>query len=570
MSELARNGLMAAGEASAQTLYYTARAGLLSELSRQTYDSLYKALREAVLNGIDAGADRVTIQFTHSADGPGLRVRDNGHGMDLRALRDAFMSLGGSAKFNDPAKYGRIGIGSLALLTYGSEAIVKTRRKGMATVVRAHLFHPQRLDRTARAQDLTAFPAGIATEEPYEGDPDDHFTTIELRGITPEAERVVTDPTATYALLDRLARVLPLPVRPGSRLYEALQSCSSDVASCLRKHIRDWSVPILVETPWSGPTELARRTYGDEPGEEWTGDLHPVWKAIRVASEQGYRTIHVGGYLLAQRHARASWMGLTARVQNVAVEEQTFFDVTADPGFRKYITGEVFLIGDVDTDRLININRTSFNRESVDYQAVQRVMQNEIEAFKRKRVAAPQRQKTKARRALDRRRAIIQAIRQVVEAANDETTGRKGLPSSNNGAFKTRKALSLADFLGDVDLLVEEIPEMPALDFEVCLPEGGAGLTAKISADLCEPSVDARGVRYALRFYESDRRDPPVLIRNRPREIMVNLGHPTCRERDPSRIATAVAIEIAYLDAVSEDSAEMYDRLMDLMVRLAE
>ena len=37
-------------------LRYTARVGLLPELSRQTYDSLYKALREAILNAVDAGA----------------------------------------------------------------------------------------------------------------------------------------------------------------------------------------------------------------------------------------------------------------------------------------------------------------------------------------------------------------------------------------------------------------------------------------------------------------------------------------------------------------------------------
>src|SRR3954452_12979041 len=113
----------AAGRADAEPrtgspLHYTARAGLLAELSRQTYDSLYKALRETILNGIDAGASKVELRFGSAADSDDLVVEDDGEGMDLPGLRQSFMSLGGSAKYADSSKFGRIGIGSLALLTY--------------------------------------------------------------------------------------------------------------------------------------------------------------------------------------------------------------------------------------------------------------------------------------------------------------------------------------------------------------------------------------------------------------------------------------------------------------------
>src|SRR4051795_1571095 len=76
-------------------LHYTARAGLLSELSRQTYDSLYKALRETILNGIDAGATRIHLDFGSTCEADELLVDDDGHGMDLDGLRRSFMSLGG-------------------------------------------------------------------------------------------------------------------------------------------------------------------------------------------------------------------------------------------------------------------------------------------------------------------------------------------------------------------------------------------------------------------------------------------------------------------------------------------
>ena len=45
-------------------LRYVARAGLLPELSAQTYDSLYKALREAVLNSADAAATLVQVDMS--------------------------------------------------------------------------------------------------------------------------------------------------------------------------------------------------------------------------------------------------------------------------------------------------------------------------------------------------------------------------------------------------------------------------------------------------------------------------------------------------------------------------
>src|SRR3954454_17595855 len=84
---------------SALALHYTARAGLLPELSRQTYDSLYKALREAVLNAVDAGATRIDLDFSRVTSGGVLTVSDNGCGMSTHDFVEQFMSLGGSTKF---------------------------------------------------------------------------------------------------------------------------------------------------------------------------------------------------------------------------------------------------------------------------------------------------------------------------------------------------------------------------------------------------------------------------------------------------------------------------------------
>src|SRR5690242_11902680 len=135
-------------------LRYVARAGLLPELTRQTYDSLYKALREVVLNSVDAGAKEVVIDVSAIESDGTLTISDDGVGMSLDELQHSFMSLGGSQKFASKEKFGRIGIGSLALMHYAQRVEVETKRAGSRAVTKAVITHPWALDQTQRAQDL--------------------------------------------------------------------------------------------------------------------------------------------------------------------------------------------------------------------------------------------------------------------------------------------------------------------------------------------------------------------------------------------------------------------------------
>lgn len=160
----------------------------------------------------------------------------------------------------------------------------------------------------------------------------------------------------------------------------------------------------------------------------------PIQKTLRVIDSDASRDVRVVGYLLNQQHASPSWSGLTARVQNVAVEEQTFFDLTTDPGFRKYITGEVWIHGEVDNDRLINIDRSSFNRESADYQVLQRFLRRSIVEFKATNVQRPQRQKVAIRRRLEQHRSMTRALQQIAVKAVDR--GDVVAPARDFGACR--------------------------------------------------------------------------------------------------------------------------------------
>lgn len=548
------------------TLHYTARAGLLSELSRQTYDSLYKAIREAILNGIDAGATKIHIDLGLDPDEDEIVLADDGEGMDLEGLRRSFMSLGGSAKYKDAAKFGRIGIGSLALLTYAREGIIETKRSSDAEVVEAHLFHPQALDREQRSQRLEDFAAGQVSTRVYAGDPDDHFTRIRLVGLAPEAKLVIREPTEFYALVDQMRRVLPLPLG-NSRLVDSLEKEDPDLVQLLRAHTDQWSVPITVSSPIHEDLALHKRTYGDDSNEEWAGRIQPLHRKLRIIKPGERREFVVAGFLVNQRRSSPTWSGLTARVQNVAVEEHTFFGVETDPGFRKYITGEVFLLGEVDVDHLININRTSFNSESRDYQTTQRFVGEEVEHFKRHQVALGQRRKVEVRRVLEDYRVMVEEVERLahwVDHVMQLVRSGDGLPSSKNGSL-SRAALDgikeRISTLGARMLIDDETT--PSAGYRIERPADSDRLTVRTAERLASPSVEVGTKVYALAMRRGKPNGPAVIVKNRPREIIFNTGHPAIGKDCTGHQASQVlALEMSYLFAETGDA----DRLYELML----
>jgi hypothetical protein len=434
-------------------LRYVARAGLLPELSRQTYDRFYKAVREAVLNSVDADASHVTIDLRTVADRDEFAVIDDGIGMSTRELCEHFMSLGGSGRFGDASRYGRIGIGSLALLQYGKRAIVETKRAGSTAITVAEIEHPWQMSRDTRRAHIDEIHAGVAQEFAYDGDVGDHFTRVRILGLQESVAVFGSDIPTFYRLVEDLRRVLPLPLGSSPTLSE-LKRFAPAVAEEIAEHVQKWSIPVTICAPWDPEIVLTRRLYGDEEasGESWNGHPIPISKNLTVTGDEGRRQIRVVGFLLGQTRAIDSWSGLTARVQNVAVEERTFFDVTSDAGFRKYVTGEIWILGDVDRGRLINIDRSSFNKECDDYQVLQRFLSRMILDFKSAYVQRPQRRKVEIRRALQRRVDTVRAITTVLQTL-EETFGESldDLPVSEPGRRVKQTAEEQGPEFGIVD-----------------------------------------------------------------------------------------------------------------------
>ncbi len=552
-------------------LRYVARAGLLPELSRQTYDSLWKAVREAVLNAVDASATRIDLDLSKVGQGRELTVADDGSGMSIEEFCDQFMALGGSSKFRERDRFGRIGIGSLALLQYGDSAVIETKRSGAATYTRAVVRHSWDLNRSERRESLGDLPAGEAVEEIYDGDSEDHFTRVRILGVNEEVMAVGLDPNAFYALIERLRRALPLPLSDGP-LRTALAKDAPELVDVLAEHCQEWSAPVFVHSAWERNVALSRRSFGDEPSgaESWSGPPMPILKTLRVPGDSPRRRVTVAGYLLNQRHAAADWMGITARLQNVAVEEHTFFDVTSDPGFRKYISGEVWILGDVDRERLINIDRASFNRECRDYEAVQRFLARVILEFKSTSVQRPQRAKVAIRRLIENRLSAIDAVGRVVAVASNMYQG-KGLPASERGRFRMQNEETLVDLLERHGAVVQVTSKTSSRrsPYDLDMTEDGSAVLVRLHPDANAPYVEARGTRYALKWSRSGSNAAPVVVRDRPRQICVNLDHGSNSEAMSSdKIQTSLALELAYLLSIESDEASLYDVMLSFLEAL--
>jgi hypothetical protein len=547
-------------------LRYVARAGLLPELSRQTYDSFYKALRETVLNSVDAGATRVDIDLSQVSTNLELLVADDGVGMSRDEFCDHFMSLGGSTKYGDGSQFGRIGIGSLALLHYARAATIETKRAGASEMTVARLEHPWSLDAGQRRTQLADMSAGRAVQQPYDGPSEDHFTRVRLHGVSDAVAEVERDPSAFYRLLDDLRRVLPL-TWSDSHIAESLSRHAPDLANLLLDHMEKWSIPVYVSSSWDREVRLTRRSFGDEPSgtEAWAGKIHPIHKTLRVPGTGSSRRITLAGFLLSQRRAFTAWSGITARVQNVAIEERTFFDVTSDPGFRKYVTGEVFFLGDVDRERLINIDRASFNRECADYRVAQRFMGADIVAFKAKSVQRPQRRKVTVRRLIEEYRDDISRIVRVTEQLNDgpRCNGRRGLPSSRNGRISRSDRACLVDALRDLGAEVGNSSELGSVGYRVETRPDDERIYVYLSEALVAPRTRVLDAEYAICFAEGRPTDPPVVIKNRPREIVFNSAHPANLDaRGRGKWHLSLALELAYLMAQGSGTNDLYDRML--------
>lgn len=108
-----------------------------------TYTTFTRAIREAISNSYDAGAEKVEVVFQPSSllqecepDEIKIQIHDDGRGMSGKEFWNQFMSI---RKTKDPSRkdketgrypIGKFGIGSLAFIPFTKEVIVFSKKRG--------------------------------------------------------------------------------------------------------------------------------------------------------------------------------------------------------------------------------------------------------------------------------------------------------------------------------------------------------------------------------------------------------------------------------------------------------
>jgi hypothetical protein len=88
----------------------------------------------------------------------------------------------------------------------------------------------------------------------------------------------------------------------------------------------------------------------------------------------------------------------------------------------------------------------------------------------------------------------------------------------------------------------------------------------EVADDLLHPRVELERASYGIRLHEARPNDPPLIVRNRPREVVFNLAHKVfAGDVRPSAIEMVMALELSYLIAATRADEDLYDSVLSLL-----
>lgn len=112
-------------------------AGHINKLGLELVGKQETAIIELIKNAYDADATHVTVDFINSEfEGGTLIIEDNGSGMDLETIKNAWMKISTDFKVQEKisprynrVRAGRKGIGRFAVQRLGTKLVLKTKVK---------------------------------------------------------------------------------------------------------------------------------------------------------------------------------------------------------------------------------------------------------------------------------------------------------------------------------------------------------------------------------------------------------------------------------------------------------
>lgn len=539
-------------------LFLTPKAGLITEISSQTYESLEKQFREVISNALDAKATRVEITVKPSQAGSGkIIIMDDGEGMSEDDLVNEFLAVGGSGKKGQNDKIGRIGIGFLAIAVLAETMELETRKAGTSEIIKAKFDIGDFLDDDNHRKELNKLQFGrISSVDKAEDDDERHFTKITLKSVKPEAMEHFTNPDYYEELLWKLERILPVKYHDEHKFF---QSLTAPMVDTLLKQ-NEKTINITLNTPIGGEGyQLVRTAYGQLPDENISGSGHGV---NEVTLEDSSTNLTVFGYFLdAGEQLSSKWEGILVRVKNVAVDTNTFFEFSRDAAAMKRITGELYIEG-LNEANVMTMNRSGFKKDHPDYIAIRKLVHQELTKFVRM-----------VRNRSEIRSDVKKKIKEIKDLKSCfKQIGRTISDNDIDISVIENKEMKLAGFesidfrkeIKDTNAEIKEVRPVAGIkDFDVKISADDYTQVI-VSEDLLTPEFYLGGEEYTYSLRKGKNNAPPLEIDNTNREVRANIGHPAMNSRNPDVIKIVTLLEIAYANAKG-NAKSLYDELMDLL-----
>lgn len=545
-----------------ETLYLVPKMGIVPEVSAQTYETIAKQFREVVSNSVDANARNIRISINIEKDDTYVLFSDDGEGMTLNELKNQYLALGGSERWYEQEKIGRIGIGFLAIAPLCEYAEIYTRKRGTNEAIAARLELGKLVDKRFRMGEIKDIPVGKIIEEIPNAEEmglSAHYTKIFLHRVKPKIRQAFSNPDMFREFSNELRTLLPLEYPPKCRLFDYI---SEELKSMLIEEANKHKINVYLNSD----SKLVKRVFGDDPSE-------------RFAHVEEIRNERVGkarvlGYLIDSQAKIRNWNGLVTRYANVAVEDSGFLGYEGHESAKPRVMGELFLAG-LNKNTAISINRNSFNEDDLGYRQVQAYIHERLLGF-----FSPHYKRSIIRSAVNKRMRRIKTIPKILSATATSLspvfTVYEMEKDSIERPIDLTKKVNLFDFhveneFGEtVVKIVDRLDDRKAArkGFGIVW-KGSKGLDAEILVETRHLSKASSKViigdaEYAVQFVRDSSNLKPCDIDLKNHVIILNESSPIISTGEPRDIFYVILLTFHYLR--SKETHEMYRSVLNSLL----
>jgi hypothetical protein len=550
-----------------EPLYLKPKMGIVPELSMQTYETISQQIREIISNSLDANAESIKITLNRTKKGADLIIEDDGKGMGHHDFENEFLALGGSEKYDDKTKIGRIGIGFLAAIPLCHYIEIQSRKNGSNKAFIARLDCGKFTIDGLRTEEVKNIEIGEIISSTDDADKlglPKHFTKIILIDLTTKAIEVFNDDVKLNLFIAELEKILPIEYDKTSPLFDLF-------SKNMKTEIFRLNQSNKIDVFLNSNKKLLRKVFEFK-------NINTVEAVREIIKEPIGQGMTVSGYLVATNKVLdENWRGLNLRVLNVTVE-QGFMTLEGYESRKRYITGELYIEG-INKNKAISINRNKFNEDYEQVRVLSKYVEDLIIDFQ-KGINTRWDVKSVINKKLKNIKSTNDAITEVSKAIGNVSIQKKSSQKKSSQSlsiYKAKKIFEEKDLIKDLNIDKKQkigvtvSHDMKGADIKkdyVINWKDYEGFKAdiKINSNLLEDAqriIKIGTETYSCSFVEGKKEDNPCEINLEHKKIYFNLNHKLIASLEGQNILFAFIMEYSYKKSKTKE--EFYELAISLL-----